>query len=358
MAALRYFFSLLLFPVGFVVAGAGILAFLAGWVSPEQSTLIAFTGLIMPVVLILNLLLVVYWAIKKSRWLIVPLLAILLNTGYLFSIFQFNFSSPRTEVAALKVVSYNVGNFTSWSKQPTRIPIGEYLRDNKTDIACFQEYSESQAIKADSLSRLLALPYYAVETVPGTSSFNSVIFSRYPIISYGHLPFTNTGNDALWADISREDRIVRVINVHLQTTNFNRTRQQLDNPALQNVEIRQIQSVFYPIGKELKTNSEIRAQQADMVRQMIDTSSIPVIVCGDFNDPPSTYTYHRIKGKLQDSFRSRGKGYGYTFRGIHKFLRIDFILYSKQFECIDYESPLLKWSDHKPVISKLTFVIQ
>lgn len=95
-----------------------------------------------------------------------------------------------------------------------------------------------------------------------------------------------------------------------------------------------------------------------MVRQMIDTSSMPVIVCGDFNAPPSTYTYHRIKGKLQDSFRSRGKGYGYTFRGIHKFLRIDFILYSKQFECIDYESPLLKWSDHKPVISKLTFVIQ
>lgn len=358
MAALRYFFSLLMIPVGFLVAGAGVLAFLAGSVSPEQSTLIAFTGLIMPVVLILNLLLVVYWGFKKSRWLIVPLLAILLNTGYLLSIFQFTFSKPRTEVPTLKVASYNVGNFTSWSKQPTRIPIGEYLRDNKIDIVCFQEYSESQTLKADSMSRLLGLPYYAVEPVPGTSSFNSVIFSKYRIISYGHLPFTNTGNDALWADISWAGRIVRVINCHLQTTNFNRTRRQLEHPALQNTEIQQIKSIFYPIGNELRTNAEIRARQADLIRQMIDTSTMPVIVCGDFNDPPSTYTYHRIKGKLKDSFRNQGKGYGYTFRGIHKLLRIDFILYSKQFKCIDYESPLLEWSDHKPVISKFTFAIQ
>ena len=102
----------------------------------------------------------------------------------------------------------------------------------------------------------------------------------------------------------------------------------------------------------VEISMKIRATQAQIVRQVIDTTRIPTIVCGDFNDTPSSYTYQHIKGNLKDSFKTRGNGYAYTFRGIHHLLRIDFILYSKEFKCTDYYSPKKEWSDHNPVISE------
>ena len=36
-------------------------------------------------------------------------------------------------------------------------------------------------------------------------------------------------------------------------------------------------------------------------------SPYAVIVCGDFNDGPMTYTYNRIRGDLQDTFVESGR---------------------------------------------------
>ena len=66
MAALRYFFSLLMIPVSFVAAGISIAAYMAGQTNPNESTWITFIGLAMPVVLIINLVILVYWTALLS----------------------------------------------------------------------------------------------------------------------------------------------------------------------------------------------------------------------------------------------------------------------------------------------------
>ena len=156
----------------------------------------------------------------------------------------------------------------------------------------------------------------------------------------------------MWGDIQTGETRIRIISCHLQTTNFSKKRRLLDDPVLQNADIQQVEDVVTDISQELAQNFKIRATQAQIVRQVIDTTRIPTIVCGDFNDTPSSYTYQYIKGDLKDSFKTRGNGYAYTFRGIHHLLRIDFILYSKEFKCTDYYSPKKEWSDHNPVISE------
>ena len=89
------------------------------------------------------------------------------------------------------------------------------------------------------------------------------------------------------------------------------------------------------IVEQLKANFVIRASQAVQVRNIIDTTRYPVIVCGDFNDTPVSFAYNHIAGNnLTDGFRDRGKGYGHSFNGIKGLLRIDFISYEQIFHGI------------------------
>ena len=46
----------------------------------------------------------------------------------------------------------------------------------------------------------------------------------------------------------------------------------------------------------------------------------PVILCGDFNDTPASYTYRTVKGDLTDGFRDCGSGFGYTLSSIKAYI--------------------------------------
>ena len=252
----------------------------------------------------------------------------------------------------IRIASYNAGKFKSWEHFETQYYISEFLKNDKANIICFQEYRENTKINADTLSRLLNCPHHAIAYLPGSTTLGTGIFSKYPILQFGKIPLASQTNDAMWVDIQTGETRIRIISCHLQTTNFSKKRRLLDDPVLQNADIQQVEDVVTDISQELAQNFKIRATQAQIVRQVIDTTRIPTIVCGDFNDTPSSYTYQYIKGDLKDSFKTRGNGYAYTFRGIHHLLRIDFILYSKEFKCTDYYSPKKEWSDHNPVISE------
>lgn len=334
--------------------GFSITACMAGYINPNESTLIAFSGLVIPIILIINPIILIYWIITKRWWAMIPILSIVINIGYLTSIFQVTIFSPQVpnNKQIIHIASYNVGKFKSWEHFETQHYISEYFKKNNTNIICFQEYRENDEINADTLSRLLNCPYHAITYLPGSTNLGTGIFSKYPILQFGKIPFDSKTNDAMWADIQIGATLIRIINCHLQTTNFNGKRRSLNDLSLQNTNIQQTVRILTDITQELTKNFKIRATQANIIRQVIDTTQIPVILCGDFNDTPSSYTYHTIKGDMDDSFKTQGNGYAYTFRGIYHLLRIDFILYSEKFKCINYYSPEKEWSDHNPVISE------
>ena len=107
------------------------------------------------------------------------------------------------------------------------------------------------------------------------------------------------------------------------------------------------------INRQIVNNQKIRANQAKLIEKHITKTEKPIILCGDFNDTPASYTYRTLKSNLKDGFRTCGKGYGYTFRGLLHLLRIDYIFHSDNLQGIEYYSPSLKWSDHNPVIMKV-----
>lgn len=343
----------ILTPITILSTGAGLLAFLASYVNPEYTTIPAFMGLGMPVILSTNLVLCIFWIVLKKWRSIIPGFIILLNTAYLSSVYQVTFSSSSSSAPDIKLTTYNVRDFKSWDLFPSQYNITTYLKEQQVNIVCFQEYLDYGILNTDSLSKLLELPYYAVALLPKSTTQGLAIFSKFPIVQSGRIDFQSNANNATWADIKISNQIVRIFNCHLQTTDFNSKHRKLK----QGGNFDQTSSIFGKMFGDLSKNFKLRAIQADIIRQMIDTTRVPVIVCGDFNDTPASYTYHHIKNNLHDSFKTQGNGYSYTFKGLRRMLRIDFIFYSPQMECISYQSPELEWSDHNPVISEFLFVI-
>jgi endonuclease/exonuclease/phosphatase family metal-dependent hydrolase len=103
----------------------------------------------------------------------------------------------------------------------------------------------------------------------------------------------------------------------------------------------------------LQGNYKKRAKQAAYIHHLIEASPYPVLACGDMNSNPSSYTYHQIKGKLKDGFKTCGRGYEYTMLGLYRLYRIDYIFHSRDFDGYSYKSYKLDYSDHKPVIMNL-----
>jgi endonuclease/exonuclease/phosphatase (EEP) superfamily protein YafD len=96
----------------------------------------------------------------------------------------------------------------------------------------------------------------------------------------------------------------------------------------------------------------IRAREADSIAAIVKRSPYPVMICGDFNDLPGSYTYTSIRGGLNDVFSDRGAGLGRTYNQIFRTLRIDHIFYNdKVLQLIGYRSYFNTMSDHNPVVA-------
>lgn len=112
-------------------------------------------------------------------------------------------------------------------------------------------------------------------------------------------------------------------------------------------------TLFSKIAHSATERSEMVDAVEDYLAQHKDK---PVILCGDFNDTPISYTRHRVASLgLTDAFRKAGQGFGFSFRRNAIRVRIDHIFCSKDFEPIqakvDEEAP---YSDHQPISA--TFV--
>jgi endonuclease/exonuclease/phosphatase family metal-dependent hydrolase len=87
----------------------------------------------------------------------------------------------------------------------------------------------------------------------------------------------------------------------------------------------------------------------------INTCHYPIILCGDFNDTPASYSYNLLCKNLKDAFIERGTGFGKTYAGKFPQFRIDYILHSKELRCTDYIRSDETFTDHYPITAYLKF---
>lgn len=318
-----------------------IMGFLASRVDPNDNALFVYAALGLPFTLLGTFALVIYFAFKRSWYFLISLAAIILNFQFItynFSVGRIFNGKPSADSHKIKVATYNVHSF---NLQKDYIPINDiadYINNENVDILCMQEYTPNLYSDEETRNAFGTFDHMAIRKY-SMSEIGLVIYSKFPIIASAILNFHNSANGAIWADISISDiKIVRVINVHMQTT------------GLKNV----FHLGILGSAMNLTDNAKIRAMQVQLVRNLIDTTKYPVILAGDFNDLPSTYTFRTLKGELRDGFIYGGLGTAGTYKGKFSFLRIDNIMSSKSLKCTKYYSDSKEWSDHNPVIANFS----
>ncbi len=123
-----------------------------------------------------------------------------------------------------------------------------------------------------------------------------------------------------------------------------------------NFDTENIKGTTMHFSRKLGSAYRIRAKQADMVEEEIAKSPYPVMVVGDFNDLPGSYTYSTIRGKMQDAFVDNGFGLGWTFSDSVLKFRIDHILHDEALEIKSFKlDNKAQGSDHFPLFCKVSF---
>lgn len=362
---MKEFTKKILFQLNILAALAILLAYAANHLNPASVWPIAFFGLAYPYILIVNIFFIVFWLWRGKKHALLSLIVIVVGFGNVGRYFQMPPSGDEISLEnSLKVLTFNVrvfDNYNWYSKELDRDSIIGYINSQNADIVCLQEffvdsktYKTSEAHTRNLFSKPMPNTHiqYTLRPEKTTRQFGVATFSKHPIVKRGRIDFDHSFNTCIYTDLLINSDTFRVYNLHLQSISLKKDYTLIDSLAY--ISSKRIDEVK-DISKRLKTAFIQRAQQVKAVKEHIESAPYPVIVCGDFNDTPVSYTYHQLLGDKKDAFREAGSGSSSTYMGNLPSYRIDYIFHDPFFVGTAYSVPKVKLSDHYPVISTLQF---
>ena len=347
----------ILLAVNIVFAFTLLLSYLAVVISPEDFALPAFFGLAYPYLLLINIILVVIWAMLLRFEAFISVVVIVIGFTHFFNYIKL--TKPTGDKSnTFKVLSYNVRLFNYFENNhgfTSEKKIFQFLKSKKPDIICLQEFFLLGNPKVEEALMIADLggDYYSHMKIIGSGKnryYGIVTFSRFPIVSKGEIIHHGSSSLSIYTDVRIKNDTFRIYNNHLQSF------------RLRSLERSFIEELTEPADKEtitevktlsisLKKGFVKRALQAQVVKEHISKSPFPVMVVGDFNDTPVSYAYRKIRKRLNDSFVNSGYGAGFSYRGNYPPNRIDYILYDNALVNSYFEIIKVKYSDHYPIIS-------
>jgi endonuclease/exonuclease/phosphatase family metal-dependent hydrolase len=239
-----------------------------------------------------------------------------------------------------KILSYNVRLFNryNWLENPNvKEDIFSFFKEENPDILCIQEFYCPNEIPN------LNYPYRHIGLQSKKSQWHMAIYSKYPQIKKKtvNIKGKRMNNTCIYSDMIINQDTVRVYNIHLASNWFKNS----DYSFIQNPQKEKITDGIIGITKRMKSSFIKRAEEVEIIKQHIANCTYPIIVCGDFNDTPHSYSYNSIKGDLYDAFSMSGKGIGNSYVKIPA-LRIDYILHDNELKSSNYQKHKKILSDH------------
>lgn len=331
-------------------------SYISPFFTPYEYWYVAFLGIIHVILLAINLFFTVSWLFLRPILCFPFLLVILLGVAYHQRCYPLHFSHEKPGKDAVKIMSWNVQLFKlyNWTQnKQLRDEMIKFITDEKPDIICFQEYFQASGDYFETTDilkeKLIAknIHFSSGTTNHKGHEFGIATFSRFPIIHSGTIRFekeSNKTNLAQFTDIMWNNDTIRIYNIHLASNHLN--TQEVD-------EIMEANNKSWKITRKwiskLRNGYKQRQKQDIQLRKHMEKSPHPIIVCGDMNDVPVSYTYKVISQGLIDAFVSSGSGLGATYNGKLPYLRIDYIFHDKLFRSTAFDVIYKPFTDHFPV---------
>lgn len=348
-----------------VVALLYLTAAAAPLVPPLRWAIPAFFGLFFPIFLSAQILATLYWLLR-FRWqmILIEIIVFALSWSSLTAFFPINRDANKerlveeVEQRPLKVLSYNVGGFGlshHSASKPNRALL--YIKSSEADIVCLQEAvlssSSDWGVTLSQIKAYLGHLYPHIEYKQAQhGGSNLMIFSRFPIKSVERLQISSHSNGAVAFTLDMEGKTTTVLNLHLESfrlpnsagTDYAKLVKEGNAMQLKDILSMKFTPVF-----------ERHNVQANVIHEYIKRlDSQRVIVCGDFNDTPVSYTLGKIGEGLTNAYSEAGNGLGWSYRSRFFKVRIDHILVGKAFTPLFTEvDASVRGSDHYPIYTYL-----
>ncbi len=293
-------------------------------------------GLTVPLMVIIHLLFVVYWAIGRKRQVLLSVSLLVLGYFLMGPFIKLGFAEDTIEDEDLSIMSYNVRSFNKW-REIDRPDVYErtfdFIVQEDPDIVCIQEVDY---LKREDFQKY---PFRHLKYIHMNDRVLIGIFSKYPIVNEGTLDWPDSYNNGAFVDILYKKDTIRVYNLHLQSLKVKPKTDSLINKPFENV--------YKRLAKAFKKQTD----QANFFLKHSKAVDYKKIVCGDFNNNQFSNSYRLVKGDLQDTFEEKGYGFGRTYNFLGIPLRIDFILADQAFEVRAHKNYDIRFSDHYPVMA-------
>ena len=349
--------------INILLCAALLISYLAPIVNPEKIWIIAFFGLAYPFLLLGNVILIIYWLVRKSAWVFFSVVVIAIGWNILNKNIGLRDTSSTESRPPnnLRLMTYNVHNFKRYGAKndiSTKHEILEIISKEQPDIIGFQEFftrKHGQYNMIDSIQKILQCNSYYFEPAGSNNdeAYGIAVFSKFPIIAHGLIQLTqrSSENQCIYVDIKKGDKIIRVYSVHLQSIRFDPEDYRYLNSVTQ--QGKPDVSSTKRLGNKLKSAFMKRSEQVFKVKSHADACPYPYIISGDFNDTPTSFAVNQMCKGLKNAFREKGSGLGRTYNGSFPNYQIDYVMTSQQFDVARYNIIEKKLSDHYPVSSDL-----
>jgi endonuclease/exonuclease/phosphatase family metal-dependent hydrolase len=358
------FIDKLLLWINIFLCAALLVSYLAPITNPEKFWLIAFFGLAYPFLLLGNVILIIYWVLRKSKWMLLSIICIAIGWNVLNKNIGLRLASTpsfSSRQNMVRIMTYNVHNFKRYGSKndiSTKHEILQIITQEQPDIIGFQEFytrRRGQYDMLDSIQKILKCNSYYFEAFRSNKdeAIGMALFSKFPIIAHGFIQLSDRSseNQCLYIDVKKREQIVRVYSLHLQSIRFDPDDYRYLNSVSQ--EGKPDVNSTKRLGSKLKNAFLKRSEQVFKIKNHASTCTYPYIISGDFNDTPTSFAVNEMCKGLKNAFLEKGSGLGRTYNGSFPNYQIDYILASPQFDVASYNITKKKLSDHYPVRSDL-----
>lgn len=358
------FFYMAMRILSIVVYIATIIAAFGGNINPAYLTFPSLLCLAFPYLAIFTILLVIFWALsRKIIFCAFGILTVILCLTPLSDAFPLG--SPRLKEGdgqTFKIISWNVIHTRDirHPEYPGNRAV-EYMIKSDADVICLAELLNFSGNEIPNFSASLqdslfkAYPYHA-----GLNTTDIKVLSKYPVERLKKISYDNLGNCRFdFFEISFPKNKLVVAMVHLYSYGLSEEERQvvtdINSVETAKSSMKEFKGTIRP---KMRYAFISRAEDAKKLREELDdiAPDVPLIVCGDFNDVPASWTYKIVRGDdLRDAYTETNFGPAITYN-LHAFyFHIDQILYRGPLEALDVSVGKINTSDHYPLIGEFQF---